>query len=85
MNDLTHIKEEGHTKEDWDLLIKAMDSKERVKIPEWFYWYFLEVLPPKKMIRNGFLFAEGNDYLRVFTRFDSGCFVVCTEELAGWD
>lgn len=45
--------------EGWAQLILAMDSRERVKVPAWFFDYFLGVLPPRWMGRGAFVFAEG--------------------------
>ena len=49
---------EKHTGEQWKEMIKAIESGEEVKISEWIYYYFLEVLPPIYSFQSGFLLQE---------------------------
>ena len=45
----------------WSEFIAKLDSGERVEIGKSIYWYFLEVLPPRRMFSGGFMFCEGDD------------------------
>lgn len=48
------------SKEEWDFLIKEINKDSNIKeVHKSIFYYFLEVLPPIKMFKNGFLFREG--------------------------
>jgi len=61
-------------REEWDALMKEMDSGNKIEVHESIYNYFLEVLPPKKMFDNGFLFAEGMEEYTKFTQENGKCY-----------
>ena len=61
--------------DDWGALIKKMCSGQKIKIHESVYYYFLEVLPPKRMFDGGFWFAEGVEKIKQFTHEKGGYFV----------
>lgn len=59
--------EYGDSKPDeWYRLIDEMESGKTVKIHDSVWWYFLEVLPPRRMGHNWFVFAEGDDKPKLF-------------------
>lgn len=65
MKDLREIPED-YNQEQWGELINAMNSGEEVRVPDWFWYYFLEVLPPKYQGNGFFIFAEGAEAPTVF-------------------
>lgn len=62
--------------EDWrQMIARASVEGHIAEVSEEFYWYFLEVLPPKYMDCHCFCFAEGAEPLRVFWRRGDRYFV----------
>ena len=57
MDDLRKLQEGN--REHWAKIIAGLDSGQEVRVPDWVWEYFLEVLPPKWMGRGCFIFAEG--------------------------
>lgn len=53
--------------EDWNGLIERISTEGVIQeVPEETFDYFLDVLPPKYMGRDGFAFAEGAEPFRFF-------------------
>lgn len=65
-NTVAHIQHGKCTPEEWEQLMTAMHSGEQVRVHESIYWYFLEVLPPKYMDGNCFVFQEGEGDILLF-------------------
>lgn len=62
IHDFTDMKEEGHSKFEWDLMIDTI-QKHVCNIPKWVYYHFLEVLPPI-YCKEGFMCSEAVDHNR---------------------
>ncbi len=60
-NDFRNLNEKTHTKKQWDLMIKSL-HRQKTKVPEWVYYYFLEVLPPIYSKQTGFLVGEPDSH-----------------------
>jgi len=60
-NDFRHLKEETHTRKEWDEMIKSLHIQE-TKVPRWVYWHFLEAVPPIYSKQTGFLLGEPDDH-----------------------
>ena len=70
--DMSDVEYGKHTTEEWTALMDAIGSGKVVKIDSSIYWYFLEVLPPRKMLGGGdFVFCEG-DYFPCLFRAQYG-------------
>lgn len=69
--DMRHVQtshsDGTNDREQWDKLIKLMDTGEKILIDQSVYWYFLEVLPPVWQFGSGFFFAEGMEKLKRFS------------------
>ena len=66
MRPVHEIEYDGCTPEEWKQVLDAMHSGKQVKIHDSIYWYFLGVLPPRRMNGCWFIFAEGADDPIVF-------------------
>ena len=67
IQDLTAIDADEHTSDEWQTLIRAMNSGDTVLVSGSVGWYFLEVLPPRWMPGGSvFAFCEGDDRYTVF-------------------
>ena len=84
--DMSHVKYNDHSPEAWGELMEATNSGKVVKIDESIYWYFLEVLPPRKMLGRGdFVFCEGEDFPRLFCAiYGEWACVQATSDLPGF-
>jgi hypothetical protein len=62
-------------KEGWsDLIRRTTTPGAACQVTEETYDYFLDVLPPRWMGREGFAFGEGCDHLRLFWQGPGGTF-----------
>ena len=66
MKDIKDIDYNKCTNDEWKRVVKAINTYEEVEIHESIYYYFLGVLPPRKFIKQGFLFSEGWDEVKEF-------------------
>lgn len=67
IQDLSAIDADEHTSDEWQTLIRAIDSGETAIVSDSVGWYFLGVLPPRWMPGAGvFAFCEGDDRYTVF-------------------
>src|SRR4051812_6197610 len=63
-------------KEEWsDMIRRTTAPGAACQVTEETYDYFLDVLPPRWMGREGFAFGEGFDNLRLFWKEAGGMFV----------
>ncbi len=74
--DMRHVQisqsEGAKDRQQWDKLIKLMDTGQKILIDKSVYWYFLEVLPPVWQFGSGFYFAEGAENLKRFCETSEG-------------
>jgi len=78
--DISKVKYDKCTTQEWDAVTKAIHSGKKVKIDESFYDYYLEVLPPRKMFNGGFVFQEGEGDKLKFTNEKNGFYAELVAE-----
>jgi hypothetical protein len=59
---------------EWGEMVAAIRSGAQVEVGPAVYDYFLEVLPPRHMIADGYVFAEGEEFPTLYTRCDGRYF-----------